>query len=480
MVFSSLEFLFVFLPIFLLCYYLFPKRMQNLILLIGSMIFYIYGAYDKEQIGKSIASILLFLATIVLTFTCGRFIERQFQCADRAEQPDRHKRFAKAWLLIGLIFNIGWLVFFKYTNFFLENWNHISSGEPIPPLKLLMPIGISFYTFQTVSYLVDVYRKDIPAEKSLLRFSVVIAMFPHIISGPIFRYRTISPDLRERTVTLSQFDEGLRTMTIGLGYKVLLANQLGGLWSDLSAIGYESISTPLAWAGIIAYSLQLYFDFYGYSLIAIGLGHMLGFQIPDNFDHPYTTLTMTDFWRKWHMTLGAWFRDYVYIPLGGNRVRKGRHIFNLLVVWLLTGFWHGASWNFIFWGLFLFLCIVTEKNWTGKYFREHKTAGHVYMILLIPISWLMFAISDLEQLTTYAGRLIGIGGGDNVIAGIEKVSGYWEFLLIGILCCTNFPKIIYRKWKLAPVTSIVLLAVFWFAVYYMCMSSNDPFMYFRF
>ncbi len=446
MVFSSLEFIFVFLPVFIIIYYISPGKFKNYWLLIGSLGFYIYGTLDSSL------HILLLGASIFINYLLGLAIKN-------------HQERKNYWLTLGLIYNLGQLFIFKYTG-------------------LLLPIGISFYTFQIVSYLVDIYIDRTEAEGSIVNLATYITMFPKLTSGPIVRYEKIKNQLKARKHSLKLFDNGLRDFTIGLGLKVLLANQIGGMWTDISAIGYESISTTLAWMGIIAFSLQIYFDFYGYSLMAIGLGKMIGFQLPQNFNYPYLSVTMTDFWRRWHISLGAWFRDYAYIPLGGNRRGPFKTIRNLLFVWLLTGMWHGSSWNFILWALILFLLISLEKTGLKDVLDRHKWLGHIYMFFCIPLTWLVFAITDLSQLVIYFNRLFPFfqDRAINVFEYDYMKYGkmYGIILIIGILFSTKVPRTIYNKIKDSILGSALLLIIFWASIYYLYMGLNDPFLYFRF
>ncbi len=465
MIFSSLEFIFIFMPIFLIVYSGVGSRAKNLILFAGSLVFYSCGVIETP------IYILLMFVTIMMNFLTGQLIGNT-------------KRAKKFWLMIGIIFNFFWLALFKYTNFFIENANSLF-GSGISLRNLILPIGISFYTFQNVSYLADVYRGTVKAESSFVNYGAYITMFPQLIAGPIVTYKTVAEQLRKRKHTIKSFDEGLRYFTIGLGSKVILANQIGNLWTDIANIGYDSISTKLAWMGIFAYSFQIYFDFCGYSLMAIGLGKLLGFDLPQNFDHPYMSLTMTEFWRRWHITLGSWFKENVYFPLGGSRCSKGRTVFNLAVVWIFTGFWHGASWNFIIWGCGLFVIITIEKFFTGKLFNKIKPLGHLYMILLIPLSWLVFAITDFSQLGIYFGKLFPIfsDGGGSVPFPTDYLKYwniYWKFFIGGLICSTPLPSLIYKKFKKSILTTAVLLAIFWFSVYCMYIGLNDPFLYFRF
>lgn len=456
MLFSSMEFLVWFLPCFILIYYLLPNRYKNLCILIFSLVFYMYGCISNP------ISILLFAGSIALTFGLGRLIEDK-------------KGNGKAWLVLGILIQVGMLFLYKYLGFFAGVF-----GKQLS-IRLLLPLGISFYTFQSLSYLIDVYRGTVSAEKSLLRFAVYMGMFPQVISGPIVRYETVKKQLSHKDITKEGIIKGAELFVLGLGLKAILANRLSGMWSNIEAIGYQSISTPLAWMGIIAYSLQLYFDFSGYSMMAVGLGKMMGFKLPNNFNYPYISVTMTEFWRRWHITLGSWFKDYLYIPLGGNRKGVGRTYLNLLVVWLLTGFWHGASWTFLAWGLFLFLIIANEKLWFGKVLNEHRAMGHIYMMVLIPLSWMIFAITDINELLTYAGRLIGIGG-VNVFHGDwqKYLSQFGLFLGAGVLFSTRIPRALFEMIKNKYVKGAVLIVLFGASLYMIYKGANDPFMYFQF
>ena len=341
MVFSSLEFLLLFLPVFLIIYYLSPPRYRNMCLLMASLAFYAYG------VRAHIAYLFLLLASVCINFFLGLFIERYHR---------------KSILILGLLYNLGVLFVFKYSGFFFASVLRVAT-QPFQPE---LPIGISFYTFQAVSYLIDIYRRTTPAEQNLVCFGTYIIMFPQLIAGPIVRYQDIRKRLHRRRCTPRAFLHGLSQFVFGLGLKVILANRIGNLWSSVCGIGFESVSTPLAWMGILACSLQIYFDFWGYSQMAIGLGRMIGFTLPVNFRHPYQARSMTDFWRRWHITLGAWFREYVYIPLGGSRKGTARTILNILIVFLISGLWHGASWTFVIWGLLHGLSVAWSHR---KHFR---------------------------------------------------------------------------------------------------------------
>lgn len=470
MVFSSITFLYFFLPVFFLGYYLMPLHVKNSWLLLGSLIFYYYGVKDNPFF------LLILIASIVVNYFVGIQIERCKTITGR-----------KIWLIIGLVYDFSWLLLFKYSNFLIENVNGVFHWLKVDvtfdSLQVILPIGISFYTFQITAYLMDVYRKNVEAERSIISLGVYLCMFPQLIAGPIVNYKQVQSQLKRRTHTLFKIDEGLKTFAIGLGLKVLLANQIGRLWNNVNAIGYESISTPLAWLGIIAFSFQIYFDFYGYSLMAIGLGKRMGFQLPDNFHHPYTAVSMTEFWRKWHITLGAWFREYIYIPLGGNRCGKLKTMRNIFVVWLLTGIWHGASWNFVVWGLVLFFILMIEKIALIQYLERYRILGHLYMIILIPVTWTIFAITDFSQLKLYFMKLFPFFGvGQGIYPGDYLKYGkmYGIFLLLGVLFSTKLPFNVYQKYKNSWVMVVLLLLAFWMSVYGLYMGMDDPFLYFQF
>lgn len=465
MVFSSFAFISIFMPIFFVCYYLLPGRMKNAVLFLGSFVFYFAGTINHPL------HFVLFVGIILMDYCLGIGMEKK-------------AKYKKAFLLTGVSLHLVSLCFFKYSGFL--------SGE-IPWLfihfpafsELVLPLGISFYTFQGIAYLADIYREKTPAEKSLLDFSVHSAMFAHVTSGPIVSYGKIREELKERDTGFQMGIRGFSTFVFGLGLKVLLANPLGKLWSQTVAIGFESVSTPLAWMGVAAFSLQIYFDFFGYSLMAEGLGRMMGFSLPQNFDHPYTSLTMTEFWRRWHITLGRWFRDYVYIPMGGNRKGTVKTVRNLLVVWILTGIWHGAGYNFILWGLFLFLIIASEKWLTGKYLERHPLVGHIYMVVLIPLSWAVFAVGDLSRLGVLFTRLFPFFG--QGVWSVFKydywkyIKMYYPFFIFGILFSTKLPYIWLKRLKKKKILMCVLLLLILAAsLYCIYVGLDDPFLYFRF
>jgi len=461
LVFSTLLFLFRFLPLALLAYYIVPARWKNAVLFLVSLVFYSWGEVRYFPI---------MIFSTVLDFTCGQVIERHRQ----------NKAACRAALLVSIFCNLGMLFFFKYTDFFLTNLNHLL-GTQLPLLGLTLPLGISFYTFQTMSYTVDVYRQDVKAERNIINFGAYVTMFPQLIAGPIVRYSDVAERLNilKGRVTLDRVEDGVETFIFGLAKKVLIANSVGALWTEVSeTLGVGAVSTPLAWLGILAYTFQIYFDFSGYSLMAIGLGKMLGFDFPDNFRHPYISKSITEFWRRWHITLGSWFREYVYIPLGGNRRGKGRQIFNMAVVWFLTGFWHGADWNFILWGIFYFVLLMLEKLFLLKKLEKAPALAHLYTMLFVVLGWAIFAITDLDQLGQFFTRLLVPTDG---VGAVYYLRNYGIVFLVAALFSTPLPISLYEKVKKHTVVRMVCLAVlFGLSVAYLSNASYNPFLYFRF
>lgn len=472
MVFSSLSFIFLFLPVFLALYYAASPASRNTLLFVGSLVFYSLGEPYY---------LFLILISIFVNYWIGRFIE-YFRYRPKART---------ALFLFAMFYNFGVLLFYKYINFFIENINALLHAADIDwqfyTLQLTLPLGISFYTFQIASYIIDVYRGKVRADDSIVNLGAYLCMFPQLIAGPIVVYSDIREELKRRTVSLEKFDNGLKTFIVGLGYKVILANRIGLLWNEVCTIGFESISTPLAWLGAFAYSMQLYFDFCGYSYMAVGLGEMLGFTMPVNFRHPYMSRSVTEFWRRWHITLGSWFKEYVYIPLGGNRKGRIRTIFNLFVVWFLVGFWHGAAWNFILWGIFIFVMQIIEKNLTLKWLTRpgifSRIFSHAYMAFYIPVSWVLFAISDFSELGVYLGRMFpffGIGTTLNPNDFVTQFMTYAPLILVCLIFSTHYPEKLYDKIRHRGVGIGIALFVFWYAVYFLAIGINNPFLYFRF
>lgn len=460
MIFSNIFFMFRFLSVVLLIYYIVPYKYKNGIITIASLIFYSWGEVKYFPI---------MIASTVVDFFSSQYIEKH--------RGDIKKM--RRGLACSMIFNLGCLIFFKYTDFFISNINNFT-GTSIPLLRIPLPLGISFYTFQTMSYTIDVYRGKVPAEKNIINFSAFVTMFPQLIAGPIVLYSDINEKLNthEGRITLEGINEGIKLFIFGLGKKVLIANNVGALWTDIETMGFASVSTPLAWLGIIAYSLQIYFDFSGYSLMAIGLGKMLGFDFPQNFNLPYISKSVTEFWRRWHMTLSGWFREYVYIPLGGNRKGLKRQILNMLVVWFLTGFWHGADWNFMLWGLYYFVLLTVEKLFLLDWLKKHPVPARIYALLTIAVGWAIFYITDLGMLGRFIVKMFSFSGG---ISAGYYFRNYFVSILVGILCSTPLTIRFYEKYKNNNMVMIpVLTLIFLLSVAYLVDSTYNPFIYFRF
>lgn len=464
MVFSSLTFLFAYLPIVLAVYYLVPMRWRNLVLLLVSLFFYGWG----EPV-----YILVMIFSILMNWIFGNFISRY-------RDSDRKK--AKHFLVGCIVVNLALLGFFKYWDFFASNLNHL--GLSLPILRLSLPIGISFYTFQTMSYPIDLYRKQTDPQKSLVSFGAYVCMFPQLIAGPIVRYVDVAKQLDHRTLSRQSFYDGTRRFIVGLCKKVLLANNAGQVFETISQLPVSERSVLTAWLGIILYAFQIYFDFSGYSDMAIGLGKMLGFDFPENFNYPYISDSITEFWRRWHMTLSFWFRDYVYIPLGGNRHGLKRQLINIMIVWLLTGFWHGASWNFVLWGVYYGVILIMEKLFLLKWLK--KSPGwvrHVYTIFVFLIGWVLFAFTDLNAIGGYLSSLF-------FASGVLADGRAWFYLrdnmvllIVSAIACTPIAK---TGWNilntekgevLVPVLTVAGLAV---CTAFIVDASYNPFLYFRF
>ena len=462
MVFSSILFLFRFMPAAFAIYYLVPKRFKNFTLLVLSLIFYSWGEAKYFPV---------MIASIVVDYTASGLIESH----------RNNKLICRLGLIYSVVFNLGMLGFFKYTNFFVGNLNALF-GLSLPTISFVLPLGISFYTFQTMSYTIDVYLGKVKAERNIIDFGAFVVLFPQLIAGPIVRYTDINRELKERQINLPQIQDGIKLFILGLGSKVLIANNVGALWTEIEAIGagegFLSISTPLAWMAVFAYSLQIYFDFSGYSLMAIGLGKMLGFEFPKNFDFPYISRSFTEFWRRWHMTLGSWFREYLYIPLGGNRVSRPRLYFNLFVVWAATGFWHGASWNFIFWGLFFFVFLVIERMGFKQVLERHSAFSHVYVIFFLLLSWALFAVTDLGMLGDLFTRMfVPVGGVD----WIYYLRNYIVVFILGTVLSTPALKGPYLRLEKNNVFCLIFFgAIFLASTAYLVDATYNPFLYFRF
>ena len=466
MVFSSTIFLCVYLPLVLLGYYICPKKGRNLFLLIASLVFYAWGEPKY---------VFLMIFSILVNYIFGRLMDKN---------RGRQKRM-KLLLVLSVVIDIGLLSVFKYTDFIITNVNAIF-GSSFDLLNIALPIGISFYTFHAMSYTIDVYRNDVRVQKNLIDFGMYITMFPQLIAGPIVRYADVQDQLAERSVTTADFSEGVMRFVVGLGKKVLLANQMGAVWSEIYALGGD-VSALMAWTGAIAYTFQIYFDFSGYSDMAIGLGRMFGFKFPENFRYPYQSVSITDFWRRWHITLSTWFKEYLYIPLGGNRCGLARQALNLLIVWSLTGFWHGAGWNFVMWGLYYFVILFIEKLFLLKALDKlPKLFRHVYALLLIVIGWVIFASDDVGVLLPYLGSMFGANG---AVGGMDVYTLFTKAVLL-IICCvasTELPKRLFLSATGAmnekaafTIKSVMTIALLALSMILLIGDSYNPFLYFRF
>lgn len=478
MVFSSNEFLFFYLPLSLVLYFIVPIKYRNLALFLVSLVFY---GWERP------IYLLIMLFIIAVNYIFGYLID----CAT----GDSKKR--KQMLIIGVAINLATLGFFKYADFVLENLSNIPFLSFIEPIGIALPIGISFYTFQSMSYIIDVYRGTSVPQKKFVNFGAYVSMFPQLIAGPIVRYSDVDKELNDRKITLNESADGARRFVVGLAKKVLLADTAGALWEHINSIPREQTSVALLWLGIILYSFQIYFDFSGYSDMGIGLGKILGFHFPENFNYPYISKSITEFWRRWHMTLSTYFKEYVYIPLGGNRKGEGRLVLNLLVVWLLTGLWHGASWNFVVWGLYYFVILVVEKLFLGKYLKKIPAfLSHFYSLVLIVLGWLIFyfkpGCGGWSALSTYFAGMVGMLQIPliNLEFGYTAVS---NFALIAILvfACTPYPKMLFSKIKenikneraravFTVASDFALVVIFVVCVIYISSSDYRPNIYFEF
>ena len=448
MAFSSIEFIFMFLPLFLVIFYIAPIRLKPYCLLLGSLVFYWLSV-------KNIAAFLLPIFGVLLAYLSGI---AHYKKKASANLTSKLSLFILFVLLLG----------FKYVGLF--------SKTPV-----IVPAGMSFYIFQLTAYIFDVRRQKYAAETNPLKIATGMMMFPKLLSGPITPYDDLRPRLLNFKCSFDNFDSGLRTFIIGLGMKVLLADRVGGLWTQIKAMGFDGISTKFAWLGILAYTLQLYFDFCGYSVMAIGVGKMIGVDLPKNFDHPYTSHSMSEFWRRWHITLGKWFREYIYIPLGGNRLGKKRQTFNLLVVWLFTGIWHGSTLNFLLWGLFLFILTSFEKLINID--RNKSPIAHIYMIPVILISWAFFAIPETNNLFTFFGKLFPFFGTSKAVFPNDYIyygKQYIVYIIAGIVASTPILEKPWNRIKNTHLGTLILLVIFWLSVFCLSIGMNDPFMYFNF
>lgn len=461
--FSSLIFLFLYLPLVIGIYYLVPRRFRNAFLLIANLVFYGWGEPTF---------ILIMLISIVTNYVCGLLIEKYRE----------RERLKRTFLVLSVIISLGLLGIFKYAGFFTDIMRKIPIFAYLPKIKIPLPIGISFYTFQTMSYTIDVYRGDTKAQKNIVSFGTYVSFFPQLIAGPIVRYRDIARQLEERRENISQFAAGIRIFIVGLAKKVLIANQMGMMWDELRVMPSNGIIG--AWFGIFAYTLQIYFDFSGYSDMAVGLGRMFGFEFMENFNYPYISKSITEFWRRWHISLSTWFRDYLYIPLGGNRCKIGRQIFNLFAVWVLTGFWHGANFNFILWGIYYFALLVIEKFLLGKYLEKLPDfARHIYSMFFIMLGWTIFYFEDFWEFLGYSVRMFGF---DGVISSDAKavILSYLPLLSVSAFAALPIGKNIYKKIKDKKITAVLEFAacglILALCTAALVNQSYNPFLYFRF
>ena len=461
MIFSSITFLFYFLPIVLGIYYIVPNKIKNIVLLISSLFFYAYGEPKY---------VLIMLISIIFTYLFGVLI-------------DKYKKHAKLFLILSICVSAGILVYFKYMNFIIQNINLWLTNK-IDFIYVVLPIGISFYKFQLISYIIDVYRGQAKVQKNILKLAMYISLFPQLIAGPIVRYTTIEEEIENRKYSFEKFAQGVRRFIIGLGKKVLIANLLGEV-TNLFLTSNDT-SVLFFWMYAIANMLQIYFDFSGYSDMAIGLGKMFGFEFLENFNYPYIATSVTDFWRRWHISLSTWFRDYIYIPLGGNRVSKIKWFRNILAVWLLTGLWHGAAWNFIIWGLYFGILLIIEKVFLGKYLEKiPKVFSRIYVLLIVAISFIIFSGENISQIMQNLGGLIGIGTQSAVTAqSLYYFKSYFVVFVIGIIGSTPIFKNIANKEKIHKMVNVLepiyLLLILVICTSYIIDGSFNPFLYFRF
>ena len=469
MLFSSITFLFLFLPIMLAVYYIAPYQWKNLLLLAGSLIFYAWG----EPV-----YIILMILSILLNYFCGMDIE------NKSENETKAKRS----LVFAITVNIVLLVFFKYFGFLVESTNTLF-GISIPYRELALPIGISFYTFQEISYIVDVYRGKVKAQQSLVKYALYVSMFPQLVAGPIVCYGDIEKQLTARKISGRKLGQGAMLFIIGLSKKAVLANTLGKIFEEISSTSASNLTVLMAWLGCITYAFQIYFDFSGYSDMAIGLGRMFGFEFKKNFDVPYISKSITEFWRRWHISLSSWFREYVYIPLGGNHVTISRNIVNLLIVWMLTGMWHGAAWNFIVWGIYYGVVLVLEKYvWGAIVDRWPSVLQHIYALVLVLVGWVFFFSPSLGAAFRYLFAMVGGGAGFASKEVFFVILTHWLFYLLAVIGSTTIGSRLLRAIlnvsENHTVRTVIMLIVFFgmlaISVAYLIADTYNPFLYFRF
>jgi len=454
--FASLQFIFRFLPVFLLIYYLVPAKYKNIVSLVGSIVFYAFG--EPVFVG-------LIIVLTVINYYLGHFIYTN----EGYENEEFKRKRQKSCLIFILILDIVVLAVFKVIGTFFE--------------ASLFPLGLSFYIFKMISYQIDMYKRTVIAEPSFIECATYFTLFPQVTQGPIMRYED-GEVFNDKKLSWDTLEDGLRYFVVGLAMKVALADRIGILFNDLGMYGYQSISSPLAWLGAFAYSFELYFDFWGYSLMAEGLMVAMGYEFIENFDQPYSSVTIGEFYRRWHITLGSFFKDYVYFPMGGSRCDKSRMVINLMVVWLLTGIWHGNGINFLIWGIVLGILIVLEKLYYADKLKEKPILGHIYVCIVIPLTWVIFAISNIKDLGIYFSRLFPIFGSAKEVVNkgdfIQYLGNYWYLFVVAIILC--IPKVteLFRKYKKNPLVTVLLLGLFWYSIYFSANSSVNPFMYLNF
>jgi len=467
LVFSTIFFLFTYFPIVLFLHYVTPLRYRNALLLVVNLIFYGW---------KRPAYLLIMFASIGIDYVHGLLVEK-------AKAAGNDKR-ARRYVGQSVVFNLALLGFFKYWDFIAGSLAAVGL-DVLPRLGMELPIGISFYTFQTMSYTIDVYRGDAKAQRSIVNFGTFVTLFPQLIAGPILKYKDLADQIDERDYPVERFAAGVQIFTVGLAKKVLLANNIGALWESYKAMPAAQLTTAGAWLGILAFSLQLYFDFSGYSDMAVGLGQMLGFEFMGNFNYPYISRSITDFWRRWHISLSSWFRDYLYIPLGGSRVGRGRLIFNLMMVWAATGIWHGANWNFLLWGVYYGVLLTLEKLVWGEGLKRLPAAvQHLYALFLVLVGWALFSLEDFSQLGPYLAAMFGFAGGGGADgAFLYYLRSYGPTLAVAVLGCTPLAK---RLWHRLPdraqriACPVLMLAALLLSTAYLVDGTYNPFLYFQF
>lgn len=466
MLFSSVTFIFYFLPLVLIIYYFSKDKMKNYILLFFSLIFYAWGG---------VAYLPILLMSILINYILGLKI-------DKYKESNKKQ---KIILILAIIFNIAFLGIFKYTNFIFDNINLIFNSSINVPL-INLPIGISFYTFQAMSYVIDVYRGDGKVQKNIFNLALYISMFPQLVAGPIVRYETVDEQIKFRTYNLEKFNYGFERFIIGLFKKVIISNSVGEMSMMIYALGDSDITILTAWLGVIGYTLQIFFDFSGYSDMAIGLGKMFGFDFLENFNYPYISRSVGEFWRRWHISLGSWFRDYIYIPLGGNRVKRILVYRNLAIVWFITGLWHGASWNFIVWGLYFGIFIILEKVFLNKFFNKiPRFFSHIYLLVVVIFSWVLFSKPDIRQAIEYISIMLGFGH-HSLLNGYTSFffKQYFFEIIIAILMSVPLGKYFIKNKKIYRIINyikpIILILIFVITIIYLVNSTFNPFIYFNF